>query len=176
VLVEAALVIPLLLMLVVGIAEFGFAFRDRLTVQTSVRTAARVGSSLGNDVQSDYNILQAMKSALGSIPLANVETIVVFKSTTANGAVPATCLTGVSQLNSCNVYTAAALSAAPTSFGCGAGALDTMWCPTSRVVDQATGLEYLGIYVQVKHTFLSGFLGSRQVTLKDNVVLRLEPK
>jgi Flp pilus assembly protein TadG len=176
VLVEAALVIPILVMLVVGIAEFGFAYRDRLTVQTAGRTGARVGTTLGANAQSDYNILQGVKSALGSIPLAKVEKIIVYKSTTANGAVPAACLTSGSQSGSCNVYTSAALSAATTSFGCGTGALDTAWCPTTRETDQADGLDYLGVYLQVRHDFFSGFLGRREVVLKDTTVLRLEPQ
>jgi hypothetical protein len=176
VLVEAALVIPILVMLVVGIAEFGFAFRDRLTLQTATRTGARVGSSLGNTAQADYNILQGIRSALGSIPTSKVDRIIVYKSTTANGAVPAVCLAGTSVAGSCNVYAPSALSAASSSFGCGTGALDVMWCPTTRVVDQAAGLEYLGVFVQIRHDFTSGFLGSRQVTLKDTAVLRLEPK
>ena len=176
VLVEAALVIPILVMLVVGIAEFGFGYKDRLTVQTATRTGARVGSSLGNDAQTDYNVLQGVKSALGSIATANIDKIIIYKSATADGAVPTNCLSVGSQAGQCNVYTAANLSAASTSFGCGSGALDTSWCPTSRSVDQAAGLDYLGVYIQVKHNFLSGFLGSRQVTLKDKAVLRLEPK
>jgi len=147
-----------------------------MTIQTATRTGARVGSSLGNNAQTDYNILQGVKSALGSISMANVDMVIIYKSTTANGAVPATCLTGVSVAGSCNVYGASALSAASTSFGCGTGALDSMWCPTSRSVDQGNGLDYLGVYVQVRHDFISGFLGSRTVTLKDKAVLRLEPQ
>jgi Flp pilus assembly protein TadG len=175
-LVELALVVPILVMLVVGIAEFGFGYKDRMTVQTATRTGARVGSNLGNNAQSDYNILQGVKSALGSVSTANIQMIVVYKSTTADGAVPATCLAGTSVAGSCNVYNAAALSAASTSFGCGTGALDVMWCPTTRSVDQGSGLDYLGVYVQVRHNFISGFLGSRSVTLKDKAVLRLEPQ
>jgi Flp pilus assembly protein TadG len=175
-LVELALVVPILVMLVVGIAEFGFGYRDRLTVQTATRTGARVGSNLGDDAQTDYNILQGVKSAMGSIAVANIDKIIVYKSTTADGAVPAACLAGSSVTGSCNVYAASALSAASTSFGCGSGALDTSWCPTTRSVDQGAGLDYLGVYIQVRHNFISGFLGSRTVTLKDKAVLRLEPQ
>jgi hypothetical protein len=177
-LVELALIVPILVMLVVGIAEFGFGYRDRLTVQTATRTGARVGSSLGDDPQADYNILQGVRSALGSISTTNIDKIIVYKSATADGAVPSTCLTSGSQAGSCNVYDASALTAPSTSFGCGSGDLDTSWCPTSRVVLQAasSGPDYLGVYLQVRHNFFSGFLGTRQLTLKDKAVLRLEPQ
>jgi hypothetical protein len=174
-LVEFALIVPILMMLVVGIAEFGFGYRDRLTIQTATRTGARVGTTLGSTATIDYEILQGVKSALGSIPTANIDKIIVYKSTTADGAVPSLCLSGGSQTGSCNVYAPSALTAPASSFGCGLGDLDVAWCPTTRVVSQAVGLEYLGVYVQVRHDFFSGFLGTRQVTLKDKAVLRLEP-
>ncbi len=174
-LVELALIVPILVMLVVGIAEFGFGYKDRMTVQTATRTGARVGSTLGNRSTIDYDILQGVKSALGSVPTANIDKIIIYKSTTADGAVPATCLSSGSQAGSCNVYLPSALTAPSTSFGCGSGALDTAWCPTSRVVSQSVGPDYLGVYIQIRHDFFSGFLGTRQITLKDKAVLRLEP-
>jgi hypothetical protein len=175
-LVELALIVPVLVMLVVGIAEFGFGFRDRLTIQTATRTGARVGTTLGNTATIDYEILQGVKSALGSVPTSKIDKIIVYKSQTADGAVPSQCLSVGSTANTCNVYSAADLSAPVSSFGCGSGDLDTAWCPaTMRSVSQSAGLDYLGVYIQIRHDFFSGFLGTRQITLKDKAVLRLEP-
>jgi Flp pilus assembly protein TadG len=45
-LIEFASGATLLLALLVGIVEFGLAFRDRLTITDSTQSAARVGSAL----------------------------------------------------------------------------------------------------------------------------------
>ncbi|WP_420372033.1 TadE family protein [Pedococcus badiiscoriae] len=43
--VEAAIVTPLILLIVFGIMEFGMVFKDTLTVSTSVRAGARTASA-----------------------------------------------------------------------------------------------------------------------------------
>jgi len=174
---EAALVFPILIVLALGVGEYGIAWRDRLTVQTAVRSAARVASSMGKDSQADYNALQALQSALGNISNASVTKIVVYKSTAANGQVPAACLTA-SQTGLCNTYTGTNLTSASSLFGCGAGDLDIPWCPTTRVVDQASvnGPDYVGVYVSVKRTYISGLFGKNGYTITDSTVFRLEPQ
>jgi hypothetical protein len=178
VLVEAAFVFPFLILLAMGILEFGSAWRDRLTVQTAVRTATRTGSALGRDVQSDYNILQSLNSALGGVPTSNIDQIIVYRSSTPDGAVPASCVSSGSQSGLCNVYTSAHLSLPSTSFGCGPSALDSWWCPTSRVVSQAAagGPDYLGVYVRFNRPYLTKLFGTGSITMRDAATFRLEPQ
>ena len=113
-LVEAAIVTPLLLMLVFGIIEFGFAFKDTLTLANGSRSGARVASAAGTDPSADWFVLQAVKGATGS--LANVNEIVVFKATGPNGVVPASCASGTPSGGSCNVYMAADYSSISQPF------------------------------------------------------------
>lgn len=47
-LVEFAMILPLLLLLILGAIEFGFAFNHHLTLEYATREGARVGSSLVN--------------------------------------------------------------------------------------------------------------------------------
>ena len=56
-LVESALIMPILLLFVFGIFEFGFAFRDYLAVSNIVRDAAREASVACNAADADYRIL-----------------------------------------------------------------------------------------------------------------------
>lgn len=177
VLVEAALILPVLIMLAMGTIEFGMAWRDRLGVQNAVRSAARTGASLANDPQADYNMLQMLKAGLGT-KFTNTTRIVIYNATAANGAVPSTCLTGSSQSGVCNVYTAADASLASTSFGCGAGDVDTAWCPTGRNTDLASssGPDYIGVYVTFNHGLITGSFGSGNMVIKDNAVMRAEPQ
>ena len=51
------LITPILVMMAMGILEFGLAWRDSITVSSSLRAAARVGSNAGNDRLADYNTL-----------------------------------------------------------------------------------------------------------------------
>jgi len=68
VLVEMALVAPILILLVIGIMEFGLAFRDRLTVSNGTQSAGRVAAALGNSDDSDIAVLQAVEQSLGILP------------------------------------------------------------------------------------------------------------
>lgn len=177
VLVEAALIMPVLIMLAMGTIEFGMAWRGRLSVQNATRAGARAGASLATDAQTDYNILQSVKSGLGT-NFTKASTIIVYKASASDGAVPSNCLSGGSQAGVCNVYTMADLSASPSSFGCGAGAKDTSWCPTSRNADvtSASGPDYVGVYVRYSHSLITGSFGSGTITLADSTVMRLEPQ
>jgi Flp pilus assembly protein TadG len=176
VLVEAALIMPVLIMLAMGTIEFGLGWRDRVGVQTSVRAAARSGATLGSDSQADYNMLQTLKSGLGT-NYAKTVRVVIYKASATDGSVPAACLSGSSQSGVCNVYAAADLVKASTSFGCGVGAVDTAWCPTSRISDiaSASGLDYVGVYIEFSHSLITGSFGTGSISIKDRVVMRVEP-
>lgn len=183
VLVEFAFLLPVLALLVFGILEFGMAWQDKLTVQTGVRTGVRVGSTAGNVADADKNILLGVGAVLNDIGFANVNWVVVYKSSSTDGVTPAACLTPTphSVSGSCNAYSGAQLhqvvdATAPASwFGCGVGSLDSSWCPTSRQSIQAVGNDYLGVWVNADHPSLTGFFGA-SLTMTDSAVMRLEPK
>jgi Flp pilus assembly protein TadG len=178
VIVEFAVIAPLVMLLVFGIVEFGLAFSIKLNVETAARTGARVGSSLRNDPKADYNLLQSVKSALND-NLSNVQYVVVYKSTNANGAIPAGCsgAAPTSQNGNCNVYTGAQLSSlTEASFGtCTPATPDHYWCPTSRQAVQSVGNDYLGVLVMVKTSAVTRMFGSF-FPVQANAVMQLEPK
>lgn len=177
VLVEFALAALVMLTLLFGAVEFGLGWQDRLTVQTAARAGVRVGSNLTTNSQADYNILLAVKSAISDVGLANVDNVVIYKSSTADGAVPSVCVTPVviSVAATCNAYTGAQLtSLAPGQFGCGIGSLDLLWCPTARQNLQALGLDYIGVWIRMTHQNLTGFFG-KTIKITDSAVMRLEP-
>jgi Flp pilus assembly protein TadG len=182
VLVEAALVFPLLILLVFGIMDIGFGFRDRLTVQTAIRSGVRAGSALGNDRAADYEVLQGIRSAIADIPSSKIERIVVFRSATVAGTVPAQCAAGTSTSNGtepCNVYTAADLVRPRSDFAgtnsCDPTAPDASWCPTSRETRASVGTDYIGVWISVQHDQVAGVLPVAGVKIVDTVVMRIEP-
>jgi hypothetical protein len=179
---EFAIILPFLALMTFGLLEFGLAIQDKMAVQTATRTGLRVGSAAGSTVDADKSLLLGVSATLTDIGLANVDWVLVYKSGTADGAVPATCSNpphGVSA--ACNVYTGAQLQqinagTAPASwFGCGVAALDRFWCPSARQTTQANGTDYLGVWVQARHQMITGFFGST-LTMTDAGVMRLEPQ
>lgn len=181
-LVEFVMVLPLIAIMAFGVLEFGLAFQDRMTVQSGARTGVRVASAAGTSVDADKNLLLGLGTALRSVGLGNVDWVLVYKSTTADGAVPTTCLDPPRAATAaCNFYTGAQLSqvvagtAPSTWFGCGLTALDRFWCPTARQTIQANGTDYIGVRVRARHPLTTGFFGTT-LTIDSHGVMRLEPQ
>lgn len=65
--VEFAFVLPLLALLVVGMVEMGFAFREKLQVDNGVQTAARTGSTLGQAEDADLHILESLDQSFAKL-------------------------------------------------------------------------------------------------------------
>ena len=176
-LLEFALVAPILLFLVFGAFEFGMLFKDYLTVSNTTRTGARVASAAGSSADADYQILQAVKAAATALPGGSnaIQQISIYKASSVGGGPTTTCQTSSSVADRCNTYTASAFSQPATMFGCGAGSLDTAWCPTTRVDSQALGPDYIGVWVKMSHGFVTRLFGTSK-TITDGVVMRIEPK
>jgi Flp pilus assembly protein TadG len=175
--VEFALIAPVLLLLVCGAIEYGMFFKDYLTVANTTRTGARVGSAAGSSADADYQILQSVKAAAAALPSGadSIQQITIYKSTLAGGGPTTTCQTTSSAADKCNTYTASAFSQPSSKFGCGAGSIDSVWCPTTREDSQAIGPDYIGVWVKTTHGFVTKLFGTSRV-IGDSVVMRIEPK
>jgi hypothetical protein len=180
-LVEFAVVVPLLLLLVVGTIELGAAWSQKLKVETAARAGARVGSSLGDARLADYHLLQGVRAAVTSIGVDRIRHVVVYKSTSSDGAVPPTCRTSppIPQTGLCNVYSGADLVAlTETAFSgttaCGATAPDRFWCPTTRQKVQHLGPDHLGVWIVADSPTVTR-LFTAPVDLGARAVMRLEP-
>lgn len=192
VLLELAFIAMILLVIVAGTFDYGFAWRTGMAANEAARTGARVGSGQGISRGADYYALNGVRSALQSSGIAgDVQKVIVFKSTTTNGSVPSSCLLP-SPSGSCNVLTGAQLTAlsassydltissdpqvAPTGTGClrSSAATYVGWCPNARSNNQDTGADYYGIYVEVRYRNKFKVLGE-SVTVKRTAIMRLEP-
>lgn len=78
--VEAAFVIPILLLLVVGIIEFGLAFKDQLAITSAVRAGARIASSEPRNTGFAAAAAQAIAGEGGTIDLSDVNQLWVYKA------------------------------------------------------------------------------------------------
>ncbi len=177
-LVEFAVVLPLLLLLFIGIAEFGLVFQQKLLISNAVQTATRTGSSLGQNEVADMAILDSIQQGFSGLP-ANGDTLVT-KVTVyladSSGAPDSTMINTY-------LYT-------PQVSGCDWTPCPTVesniggpWLPSVRVVDVGS-LDNMGVTNYYGHDWVLGgygFLpdlpcnddGSQCWT--ESAVLRLEP-
>lgn len=86
--VEFSLILPLFLILLMGMLEFGIVFDHRNAMAYAVREGARVGSSLGNGGSQpsgvDPAILAAVQRGLTDpILMENITTIEIFQADTS---------------------------------------------------------------------------------------------
>jgi len=186
-LAEAAILTPLLVVLLFGVLEFGGAFRDYLTLNNTVTAAARQASIQGDDPEADYQIVQQVARSSAAFPASEIDLIVVYHPASPDAPPPAACLAGTSvpdggvdATGACNVYTADALGWAGSSahWGCGAGSADGAWCPTDRktALSGPNGPpDDLGVYVRITHPYLTGLFG-RSLALAKSSVIELEPQ
>lgn len=188
VVVEMAVIAPVLILMFVVMSELGMAWRTASKMSNSLRAGARAGAALPEETLADYRLIETVMAGLGP-DSQNLVRIIVYNSTTADGAVPQACLniTSGGVPGMCNVYGDAVLSnldQADFDFlgnpACG-GEWDRHWCPTTRSSDP--NATYLGVYVEVEHEYFTGMLpgstledGSRGLLLDDHAVSRIEPK
>jgi Flp pilus assembly protein TadG len=191
--VEFSFVALMLLTVVAGTVDYGRAWQSGMAINEATRTGARVGSGQAAQPNADYNALTGIRASLvASNKIDDVELVVIYKSTTANGAVPASCTGTSGWSGSCNVFTGPQLVAlGPTSFnitwavnpsdpptggtGCAnAGAAQYRgWCPNTRSNTQASA-DYYGVYIRYRQRNLFPILGTSRL-MSRTAVMRLEP-
>jgi Flp pilus assembly protein TadG len=180
VIVEFAIVSMLLATLAFGILEFSYGWRSSMNVLTAARGGARSVASTGTDYLSDYLALTSIRTNLDSVGmLTGLKSVIIYKSTTADGQPPAACINGTAVTEKCNIYTAAqvqnvASGQFSTTTGCMTAATVKNYCPNSRVTAQGTA-DSVGVWVQAKQKSVTGFFGAAGFTASRSAVMRMEP-
>ena len=185
VLAEAAIVLPVVLTLLLGVMEFGFIWKDDLAIANGVHTAVRIGAADGSAQYADYDILQQIKSGTSALPSNAVQGVIVWEANTLT-TVPAACTaliggasTGIANAGTsvyCNYYSGtdvAGLTQASFTNSCATGP-DHWWCPSSRLHHLADPPDLVGVYIKIKHNYVTGILGSWRY-LSDQAIMRIEP-
>lgn len=178
--VEMAIVLPLLMMILLGMTNAGFSWLNANDVSGSIRSASRVLAAGGDQPLADWAALEALEASLGD--RITVDKLIIFKSTTTNGDIPAACLTAGAELNGgvadqCNIYLEADIDNHPVANYGTAGCLgpDGQYCPQDRwVASTSGGPEYAGVAIWVTHDlpFNMSIFGTE---FSDKVIVRLAP-
>jgi hypothetical protein len=183
VLLELALALPFLAGLIVGTAEMGVAWVAANRVEGAVAHAARVGAAVGSRPEADREILVSLRASLPPAQLALVDRVVVYRSTEADGKVPAGCIKAVGDPSevgtaACNSYTGTTLRAVGTAsmagFGGGSGAKDGYWPPAARLDALSDPPDHLGVWIRTRNDPLTtGSLGDVAITARST--FRIQP-
>lgn len=178
---EAALLTPFFVMLMFGSIEFGSAFRDYLTTSNAATAGARTAAIEGNTNDADWWILQSIYSASTAMPKSQITTVDIFHATSTSTG-PPSCPSATTG-SQCIQFTGSTLqgylgaTTEPTSFKntCTATSPSGNWCPSTRSVAVDAGVDYIGVYVQIRHPWVTGLFG-RAVTMSQTSVIQLEPQ
>jgi len=184
VLLEAAACVQILAILAFSIVDVGFAYRDKLTLNSAVRGTTRVIANAGTAVDADYQGIITLRGALGSIPQAQVDRVVVYKADVNGNPTNPNCLLPAAEalhgyINDCNVYSASEIFTAPaSSFTDCVSGLQSKFCPTTRVRPLAGALPptEVGVWLSIRYTSRTKLFPFAQMTITDRAVMRLEPE
>lgn len=172
VMVEMAIVLPLLLLLLIGGIEFGLLFHERLTIASAASSAARTGATMGIRDEADFAILQALEAGLyDQVDTSVIIRVDIFKADPITGQ----------KTGSYDRYLYQ-----PGSPGCKWSPCPDVaedgpvgsWEPASRdtTLDEGGGgLDVLGVEIIYHHTAVSGFIPGMDRDLTERALVRLEP-
>ncbi len=162
--VEFAIIVPVLVLLTFGIIEFSSAYHDESLTADAARAGARVGSSMATDPGMPAAVASAVNSAISTMPSDQPQELWIYKAN--NAGYPGTGTSFSSCSPDCIKYT----------WSSGAKAFTGSSGSWSMSNNQVCKLPYdqIGVYIKVKHAFVTGMFGS-DMTLTDHAVFRFEP-
>ncbi len=165
--VEFAFVLPVLLLLLIGLAEFGVGFKDMLSVSSATREGARVASAIGNDAAADCVIVEAAAGSLSAVDVDDIQELWIFKAA-ADG----------SPTGSRQVYRPAIGTDDPSILVCTDGwvQMESGYMPASRGLTVGN-LDLIGIRIIFDHDWITQvppFSGTE--TWTDDTIMRMEPR
>ena len=168
--VEAAIVMPLLMLLVFGIIEWGLAFLSATSTNSASRSGARTASALTlNTTYADQARLAVEQNLKGALPFATPQELWIYR-------VPASAIDD------------SGFPEGQTSFVCGTNCIKYTWngsnfanatgtwpAASMQVCGLPSAFDSVGVYLKVQHNFVTNFFGaSKQIA--EHTVMRLEPQ
>jgi len=178
--VEYAVAIPVFLLILLGMLEFGFAFSHHLTMEYATREGARAGAALANGstqypcaVVDDQVIaaVQRVITASGSqVDINEITQIRIYRGNALNGKEPSGTPVNVWTLGKGPVVDGAALKFKLQSFG---------WDPCSR--KNAANPDSIGVSMTYGYKYVTplggllGATGNPTLPMSDRTVMSLNP-
>lgn len=192
-LVEFAMILPVMLLIVVSVAELGLAFGNAHTIGYGSREGARVGSALatgdvsncfggddpaGVDAALVSSVQRILKSPGSGLDVARVTEIRIFKATAAGGETPG----AVNVWHYVGVGQGVVVDPGPTQVNLDFAPRSVAWPACVRDNDTASP-DSIGVTVKYQYDFLSPLPsvinaitgGAVSLPLSETTVMSLNP-
>jgi hypothetical protein len=167
VVVEFAIILPLLMTITFGIIEYSGAFHDSAIAADASRAGGRVGSALATQPGYTTSVVDAVDAAVATLPSDSPQELWIYKAN-VNGY-PGT----GTDFSSCGANCIKYLwSSSTKSFNMGAPQGGGWPAASHQVCTEP--YDEIGVFVKIKHTFFTGFFGPN-ITITDHSVFRFEP-
>lgn len=170
--VEAAIILPVLCLLVFGIIEFGMLFRANLSFSQAARSGARTAVALPRTPYADPSQQAVAGSLRTTINTNEIKFLTIYKANPTTG-LPADGSTYKTCSSSCYRYT---WDAGTRTWTLVSG---TAWAPSSqKACGTIDHTDYLGIYVEGEYRWKTGIFNpifGSSTTIAERTVMRLEP-
>ncbi len=174
--VEFAFAAILLLALLGGMIDFGFALNNTRHAESTARSAARTAAAGSESRLADYAAIRTVHAAYAGRSEDLVWMTVYRSRPGTNGEIPAGCGNGSAGVSGlCNTYSPAQVSSlteADFSQADCSGDPDSLWCPTTRDTIDAAG-DLLGVAVWAESGSIIG-VGPASGVVREHAVFRLE--
>jgi len=162
--VEAALVTPLFIMLIIGIMEFALFFMDNLGASNAVKAGVRMASAEARNANYAQDAADRIQAEGGAINKNKVQQLWVYKANPTNDFP-----LGSSSFADCTVcvkFTWNGSRFVPQS--------SPTWLASSMNACASGPPERVGVYLELKHDALTRIAFS-SITIRESTVIRLEP-
>lgn len=162
--VEAAFVTPVILLLMVGILEFGFYFKDSLSTSQAVKAGVRLASSQPRNAGYAQAAADRIQESSGALGRGAIQQLWVYKANVGNNFPQ-----GRSDFADCSTCikftwngTRFVPSASPT------------WAASTHDACASSPPDRIGVYMQVRHAAITRFVFT-SIDINQADVLRFEP-
>jgi Tfp pilus assembly protein PilX len=166
-LVEAAILLPLVLLIVFGALEYSSIYRDASQVSSAARAGGRIASAEPRIHSMPVDAANAVATALSSLPAQEPQEVWIFDATNSTST-PSSCG------GNCIAFT---WNQGTKSFDTGSyGGSSGAWINTQNACPGSSGTwARIGVYVRAKYTYLTALFGGGTRDLKSTAIFRVEP-
>jgi hypothetical protein len=175
--VEAALILPVLVILVIGIIEFGLLFTSYSTANGSSRSGARLAATAYSQAGTNPTTQLETADLIAAAAAADLKVL--------NNAVPTGMVIYKVNPNSGDGAPYGGFPGANMVGGCTSSCFRYTWNSGTEEMVHSSGswtnadacgteVDSIGVYVQAKHSFMTGFFGADH-DADGHTVMRLEP-
>ena len=171
-LVEAAIVFPILILIVMAILEIGMVFKDYLSVSAFSREGARIAALAGRDDAADCAVLVGVASLATQRDLERISSIQIYKASEGTGTQGATNTWTYNggDASECHV---------PAEIGDGWDPGAIAYPPGSRKTTVGpVPLDLIGVRVMLTRSWITQFppFNGPPFTIDESTITRLEPE